>query len=224
MNTVSAGAFDYLTAQIDDLIGGTAGEVTISHLDFVVVGTSNNEVVFQSNVFTYRAEQPCTLLLTASNNDDAYGVRFGGALYNPQLRVKGTLRSATPNNERSSHIDSNLKKQITYFRQRKIKELRLSSIADYQVDWLTLWAGYNVVFVEDIEYVVEEDNDIEVRTNRFCDTAALRINIGKQLQDLESSNQRGLSAATNINNYLVETKDLTSKIVFLDNDEIEING
>lgn len=208
---------------IEDTIVPTAGVVEITLIQFSLDGASLHDVEYISNVFSYLPTQPNTLLLTASNNDDAFGLKFGSSFYNPQLRIKGTLRANNFDADRVDYIDSNNIKKIAYFSQRKTEELRLMNVPEYLVDWLSLFIGFSLFYVDTREFIAESDGSLEISYNRFSDSSKVSLIVGERRQELESTNQNGLTAVTNINNYLVEPSDIDTFIVLLGGDFIEIN-
>lgn len=180
------------------------------------------DVDFTSNVFDFKVDHPCTVLIAAVNNEDAYGHRFESSFYTPKARMRGTLRADHYENETRSHIDALNNKIIDFFEERKIVSLRVQNVPQYLTDWLSLWRGFNKVYVNSIEYVVE--SDIDVVWNRFCDMSKVEVQMGEIRQNLQNINRKGLFAITDINNILLRVFNQEETIIFLDGEEIQLKG
>jgi len=203
--------------------GANAGAIVISSINFEQATTTDWVADYTSNAFRFESSHPCTKLLTGANDVDAFQLKFGGALYNPQVRLKGTLRASSFDDEIEGVINANYQREILYFSQRKIKELRLSNVPEYLSDFLSIWRGFSVIFV-DGEELIGNERGFEVNYNRFCDSSSVVVMLEEKRQVLESEKTSGQLAFTNINNYLVLMENIEEKLVFLDNDEIQING
>jgi len=177
---------------------------------------------FLSNVFDFKESHADSLIVAAANNEDAYGLRFESAFFTPKARVKGSLRAFKYDPDVESHVNGLNKKIIDYFEQRKSMQLRLQGIPEYLADWLSLFRGFNIVYVDDVEYVCE--SDVEITWNRFCDTAKIGIEIGEIRQDLTNTNKKGLTAITDINSFLVREFDEKEEIILITGESIKLKG
>lgn len=225
---VTAGSPTNLRVTISDTLLGVTGVCQVSKLDCYlayndeVLGNTQMTVDNISNAFNFQETQPCTVLLAGTNNEDAYGLNFEGAMYTPKLRWKGSFRSLPTDSKVEHYTDVFGNKKISYFDNRLKKELRLQEVPEYLANWLSLFEGFNQVWVNELEYVVAETP--EVTYNRFCDTAKVSMEMDGKRQDLTNVNKRGVVAVTDYLNILVRAFDEQEPIIFIDGDEIALKG
>lgn len=208
-----------------DLADPSSNPIEIEYFRMNVSNASNLSLIDvdnSSNVFDFKESHPCSILLGAANNEDAFGLNFESAFYTPKARFKGDIRPTNYDAERDTHIDGLDRKIIDYFEQRKTSQIRLQNVPEYMVDWLSLFYAFNKTYVDGTEYVAE--NELEIAWNRFCDTAKVGIEVGEIRQNLVNANTKGLTAISDINNILVRLLDESEPIIFIDGDEINLKG
>lgn len=211
-----------LTIDFED---ASSNPIVVDYFRMDISNTSNLDLIdttWNSNVFDFKETQPCTILLSAVNNEDAFGLRFESSFFVPKARMKGNLRAKNYDSEREEHIDSLNRKIIDYAEQRKTSSIRVKDVPEYLVDWLSLFYLFNKIYVDSEEYVAEEE--IDLGWNRFCDTARVEIEVGEVRQDLTNTNTKGLLAVSDINNILVRVFDEEEPIIFIDGDQIALKG
>lgn len=217
-----------LRIKITDTLLGAPGDVVISKFDCYAVyndeflGNTQMTADEISNVFDFKQEHACSILLTATNNEDAYGLNFESAFYLPRVRMKGSLRANSFESEVETLVNMFEIKRITYGEQKKQSIIRLQDVPEYVVNWLSLFRIFNNVYVDTVDYIVVED--IDILYNRFCDTAKVGIIVERPRQDLVNRNTKGILAVSDVNNYLVRLTDESELITFIDKEEIELKG
>lgn len=177
---------------------------------------------FDSNVFDFKAAHYCTLLVAGANNQDAFGHRFESAQYVPKFRWKGNLRANDYPTDIEEHVNGFGQKIIDYSEVRKLVSLQLQGVPEYLTDFMAILRGMSKIYVDSEEYVAEEDLDLT--PNTFCDSFKAELVLGEYRQELIGSNNKGLDAFSDINNYAVRAVDEEENVIFSDGEQIEFKG
>lgn len=129
----------------------------------------------------------CTHLVKVCNDRDAFGFVFNGSQFTPNIRLKSTLVRSKYSAIRESFEDSTGNKNTTYFKRRKSREFRVDpAVAEYVHDFLSTIAGYDHLFIDTLEYFVEDDEYTVSYSTRNDLEAIVSINVSEKIQLVEN--------------------------------------
>ncbi len=141
---------------------------------------------YKSNPFELLTEHDRTVVVNASTSNDAFGMEYDETVWTPRLRMKGyTAPSDTPyKNDRESLTTSVGNRKNYYLRRRKSRVLVVDQEPEFIHDWLSLLCGYDHVYVDNVEYFVDDDAYNPIVWNKFRSFGATEINISEKIQDV----------------------------------------
>lgn len=133
-----------------------APNAVLSGLTIELVNESDYSFQYNSAPFKL-GTFPCTLLLNISNDNDAFDFVFVGSGFAPRIRLDATIRNSKYPATREIIETASGSKQIYFGRQRKEKELATEGMPEYVHDFLSLMFVADHLFIDGIEYNVEDD-------------------------------------------------------------------
>lgn len=146
-----------------------------------------------SNMFKI-VDGDCTHLIKVCNDKNAFGFVFNGSLFTPNIRLKSRLVRGRYAAERESFEDSLGNKNTIYFKRRKSRELRVDSVAEYVHDFLSTIAGYDHLYIDGVEYFVDDDEYSVSYASRNDIEAMTTINVSEKVQLVENKSCGNTSA------------------------------
>jgi hypothetical protein len=179
-----------ITADGTDLVLefiSTAGSKSMTIEHFRLEATNASLVPdYKSNPFELLTDHDRTVVVNASTSNDAFGMEYDDTIWTPRLRMKGyTAPSDTPyKNDRESLTTSVGNRKNYYLRRRKSRVLVVDQEPEFIHDWLSLLCGYDHVYVDNIEYFVDDDAYNPIVWNKFRSFGATEINISEKIQDV----------------------------------------
>lgn len=143
-----------------------------------------------SNMFQI-GSYDCTHLIQACNDRNAFGANFSfgstSLTYVPQIRLKSKLVRGRYSTNRESFEDSIGDKNTIYFKRRKSREFRVDpAVAEYVHDFLSTLAGYDHVYIDGVEYFIDDDDYNVSYPNRNDVEAIVSINVSEKIQLVEN--------------------------------------
>ena len=166
----------------------TAGGKSMQIDHFRIESTDESlEPNFWSNPFELATDHDRTVVVNASNSNDAFGLEFDESLWSPRLRMKGyTAPSDAPyKNDRLSITTSVGNRKNYYLKRRKSRVLVVDQEPEFIHDWLSLLCGFDHVYVDNVEQFVDDDAYNPIIWDKFRITGATEINISAKIQNVE---------------------------------------
>lgn len=161
-------AITYITAYID--------------IDFSDVG-------LRTDCFKVAESHECTVKLSGTNLDNAFGINFASNFYNPFVRVQGQLRTPTYEDDSEVEEDSLGVNRMIYFNSNKIYTLHLYQLPEYLHDFIRLLKGYDTFLIDGEQYFPTDKGykpDWVVESNKVLDLANVEFNV-KQKTELNKN-------------------------------------
>lgn len=190
------------------------------------IETDSYECNLTSNLFSIGDRtNECTLVVNACNNSDGLGFEFESSGFTPRVRLEAKFRQAKYTNERSSYTNSKGTKRNYYFTGRKSKNFCTDLQPEYIHDFLRLLLGFDNVYVNNVSYVVDDDE-----YNVEYPTASDTIGTVRLLMSEKTQNVKTIKATSVENvcilppNYLLRADNLNEYVVQTTGDEIIISG
>lgn len=143
---------------------------------------------FISNTFSVQDySNSCTLLINACNNSDAMGFVFSGSTFSPRIRVEAKLRQAKYETDVLRFTKSSGTKLNYNYTSRKSKNLAISLQPEYVHDFLRLLLGFDNVFIDNVEYVVDDDEYNIVYIAELDNYGSVSILVSKKTQNVKNA-------------------------------------
>ena len=205
--------------------GGSTSNIAIT--DFTVTyfdAGENFTCNLTSNLFNYKDwSNECTVFISISSTDDAFGFRFGDSNFAPRLRFGGRLAPHTEPyiNVRRTIQQSNGEKYPVYFESRKQMVLAFFNEIPEIYDFVRLAIGAQHFYINGVEYFVEQDEFEEITWNRDRSLGKATLLCGKRTQTVEyvqTSTDRGginpvagiLLLSGDISSFVLQSEDQTT--------------
>lgn len=118
-----------------------------------VLNVVDTGFVWTTDCFQLSNDHDCTLKLSGTNLDNAFGIDFIGLSYNPILRVKGQLETAKYKGDKENEEDSAGISKTLYFKSEKERDLFISQQPEHIHDFIRLLKGYDIFKIDDIDYI-----------------------------------------------------------------------
>lgn len=103
-----------------------------------------------------------SLLINACNDTDTFGFKFDGSGFSPLIRLDSALIKAQYPAERKVEENTSARLRNTFFQRRKRKQLVIMPVPEYIHDFLSLLPGFDHFYIDNTEYVVDEENEYVV--------------------------------------------------------------
>ena len=144
--------------------------ILLSDVDEIrfITGSSSTQNMIIDNIsilatletFTYRTDcfqladsYDCTVVLSGTNVDNAFGIDFEGLTYNPSIRVHGELMTPIYDGEKENEEDSLGISETLYFKSDEKRNLFLSQLPLFHHEFIRLLIGYDQFDVDGVEYI-----------------------------------------------------------------------
>lgn len=151
------------------------------------VDFSNNGL--RTDCFKIAESHECTVKLSGTNLDNAFGINFASNFYNPFVRVQGQLRTPTYEDDSEVEEDSLGVNRMIYFNSNKIYTLHLYQLPEYLHDFIRLLKGYDTFLIDGEQYFPTDKGykpDWVVESNKVLDLANVEFNV-KQKTELNKN-------------------------------------
>ena len=177
-DTILADGTDFAIT-MSSLVGG--GSMVVDNISIALTNQDDLTCDLTSNNFKFSSEG-CALEVTGCSNTNSLGFNFTN--FTPSIRLNAKLVKAQyPTKERNTITGNDGKKRLAFYDGRKTKELRIGAHPEYVHDFLRTLLGYDKVFIDQLEYIVTDD-EYEVNYEEDAEdfgTATLIIELKQQL-------------------------------------------
>lgn len=148
----------------------------------------NDGLEYVSECFYVMLEHGCTILVTWTNNESAFGFDYSGLDFTQSLRIPAKLWQPKYNSDiKEIYVDSKGNRQILYARVVKDQLLSVKELPEYLHDALSVGINHDIVKLDGIEYVFEEDEYSPTWRNS-SNLAPVLLRAIKKNQNLINSN------------------------------------
>lgn len=172
----------YSTATLDSVQKLQTGQAHYPTGSYVCDQQSNNfKLADYSN--------DCTMLITASDNENGMGFIFGtGSGFVPSLRIEAKLKGMKYPSEKVSSENSDGTKSITYFNGRKAKYFCTDLQPEYIHDFLRLLFGFDNFYIDSVLYYVEDDEYNVVISDSQDNVGSVKFLVSTKTQNVKNTN------------------------------------
>lgn len=158
-----------------------------------------NSSGYTSNSFNLGAHNCSIKLSVCQDENESFGFRWGASGFIPSLRVDYQLFNPGFPKERIINLDSEGLKQNIYYERRKTKQLVTKYVPEYLLDFLSSVDGYDHFYIDDTEYIVNEEDEINIRYDENLPTfGQVVMTVETQTQNFKNTKQsaRGTGCAS----------------------------
>lgn len=142
---------------------------------------------FESDCITLKESHDCTLKLTWTNNENAYGFDYTNLQFIQTLRVEGKKWQPKYPKEKEVFKDSVGNRMILRSDTTKTELLTVNEIPAYLHDALSIGVEHDVFKIDDVEYVNEE-SEYGPKWRKSSPLASVEVEVIKKDQDLTNEN------------------------------------
>lgn len=171
--------------------GVVAGFETGGKIDNFIISEAELIPEFESECFSIQEDCGCDLLLTGTNNEDAFNFDFTGLIFNPLVRVSGELRTPTYITDRTNYIDNAGTTTTQYFQSNKTYILHLYDLPEFIHDFIRLLVGMDTFKIDGISYEVNPQDynpEWQIFRNKEYDHANVNIEIVEKTENNKNKN------------------------------------
>lgn len=139
--------------------GATDAEFMLDAVSLVAFEADSSNV---SQCVSIKENHDCTVLLTAYNNDDAFGFVFSQG-YEPNLRVKAKFDVIAYPEEKEEYLFSDNSRSLLFARSEKEYDVKVSDAPEYIHDCIRLMRLNDNFFIDGEQYISSSDYDLRGR-------------------------------------------------------------
>ena len=110
---------------------------------------------FRTNCMQVCDSHDCTVKLSGTNLDNAFGIDFIGLAYNPVIRISGQLETAKYDGDKENEEDSAGVSKTLYFKSEKSHNLLIDFQPEFVHDFIRLLIGYDTFQIDDVSYIAK---------------------------------------------------------------------
>jgi len=111
---------------------------------------------FRTDCYQLKASHDCTVKLSGTNLDNAFGIDFVGLSYNPVVRISAELMNPKYDGDKENEEDSAGVSKTLYFKSEKKRNLFIWQQPEWMHDFLRLLIGYDTFLVDDVNYISQD--------------------------------------------------------------------
>lgn len=115
-----------------------------------------SSVLFRTDCFEICDSFDCTVKLSGTNLDNAFGIDFASFNYIPVLRISGDLEVAEYKGDKENEENSNGVTTTLYFKSETERNLFIYAQPEHIHNFLRLLIGYDTFEVDDVPYIAKE--------------------------------------------------------------------
>lgn len=146
-----------LSEEIDEIIFYSSG-ASVDLEIFTVSALMNGveEWSYSTDCFNLTDDTSCTVKLSGTNLDNAFGIDFLGTAYSPFIRVQGELMPAKFDGDKTNEQDSQGTNKTLYFKSDQKNNLFLYQLPMYLHTFIRLLLGYDTLQIDDVTHLAED--------------------------------------------------------------------
>lgn len=114
------------------------------------------DVLFRTDCFEMCDTFDCSVKLSGTNLDNAFGIDFIGLAYTPFVRISGDLEVAEYKGDKENEENSNGVTTTLYFKSELERNLFIYAQPEHIHNFLRLLIGYDTFEVDDVAYIAKE--------------------------------------------------------------------
>ena len=111
---------------------------------------------FTTDCFQMCESHDCTVKLSGTNNDNAFGIDFLGTSYTPFVRILGELEPPKFSGDKENEEDSSGVSETLYFKSETDRDLFIYQQPIHIHSFIRLLIGYDQLLVDGVEYVSKD--------------------------------------------------------------------
>jgi hypothetical protein len=142
---------------------------------------------YESDLFTLKTSHNCSIQLTWTNNENAYGFEFETLLFTPSLRVAGRKWHPDYPKEKEVFKDSIGNRTIIRSDTSKVEILLINEVPEYVHDAIAIGIEHDTFKINAMDYVVE-DSSYTPKWRKSSNLAPSEIEVIKKNQNLVNEN------------------------------------
>lgn len=148
----------------------------------------NDGIEYVSECFYVKLDHDCTILLTWTNQESAFGFEYSGLDFTQSLRIAGKLWQPKYNSDiKETFVDSKGNRKMLYARVVKDQLLTVNEIPEYLHDALSIGLNHDTFKIGGVDYVFEE-TDINPQWRNSSNLAPVLLRVLKKSQNLINNN------------------------------------
>lgn len=206
----------------------TSGTATVTEVFANEVASANYVLDAQTNLFKlsdYINICPNTLLINACNSNDAMGFVFEDSGFSPRVRLLSKLKQSNYKYERIREETSEGEIKNAYYNRRKSKLFVADLLPEYIHDFLSTLAGYDKFYIDDVAYVVDDEEYNVTYDDSQDNIGSIAIRVSEQIQLIKNINCDDEDVSCTLGeNYLLNDLYLDQYITLANGELIVING
>jgi hypothetical protein len=146
-----------LSDEIDQIkFYSTGGSVNFEIYSVSAFMNAVEEWSYSTDCFNLTDDTSCTVKLSGTNLDNAFGIDFLGTNYSPFIRVAGELMPAKFGGEKTNEQDSQGINKTLYFKSDQKNNLFLYQLPMFHHNFIRLLLGYDSFFIDDVKHLAED--------------------------------------------------------------------
>lgn len=156
------------------------------YIEIDEINSGGTTTVYRTDCFQLCDTDDCTIKLSGTNNDNAFGIDFEGLLYTPFLRVQGELRTARYSGDLEDEEDSRGNLSTIYLKSNKVQTLHLYMLPEHLHDFIRLLKHYDEFYINDVKYLaidVDYEPEWMIEKNKEFDLANVNFDVRKSLEN-----------------------------------------
>ncbi len=142
---------------------------------------------YESDPFKIKTTHVCSIQLTWTNNEDAYGFEFSVLGFTPSLRVSGKKWHPNYSKEKEIFKDSIGNRTLLRSDTSKVEILLINELPEHVHDAIAIGVEHDTFSIDAVEYVVE-DNNYQPKWRKSSQLAPVEIEVIKANQNLINEN------------------------------------
>lgn len=142
---------------------------------------------YESDLFSVDTEHTCSIQLTWSNNENAYGFDFETLLFRPSLRIVGKKWQPFYQKDKEVFKDSIGNRTIIRSDTSKIELLTINEAPEYIHDAISIGIEHDDFEIDSIQYVVEDQQYLP-KWRKSSSLASSETQVIKNNQNLVNEN------------------------------------
>jgi hypothetical protein len=163
------------------MIGTNTGGASAFQVTDLTIRRVERSFNFLSNTFSLMQDTGCTLVVSACDDEDNLQGGFNGTGFTPQVRLAVVYGQGFYKSESKEYEFNSGRKDVYYFRSRKILELSFGC-PSYIHDFMATLRGYSHVFLDGAEMFIESEEYPRPKYIERWDWAEAVLDVSKKIE------------------------------------------